>query len=159
MKGCKKPTQGGRGECGDSRKGERVREEEAGWEEVVEEVGGEVHFRGSLALARPNRAHLFFVCPGPLLVTCGKLPWEQFPILTKFVSRYHVGKNCFLIGPQKDENTKKIQKDKRTCHHCHHCTIVLKGDSGGPLHLINEGVFTQVTIAIVLVMTNHGHCC
>ena len=49
MKGCKKPTQGGRGECGDSRKGERVREEEAGWEEVVEEVGGEVHFRGSLA--------------------------------------------------------------------------------------------------------------
>ena len=38
MKGCKKPTQGGRGECGDSRKGERVREEEAGWEEVVEET-------------------------------------------------------------------------------------------------------------------------
>ena len=27
--------------------------------------------------------------------------------------------------------------------------IVLKGDSGGPLHLINEGVFTQV---------DHCHC-
>ena len=79
MKGCKKPTQGGRGECGDSRKGERVREEEAGWEEVVEEVGGEVHFRGSLALARPNRAHLFFVCPGPILVTCGKSALGTIP--------------------------------------------------------------------------------
>ena len=27
--------------------------------------------------------------------------------------------------------------------------IVIKGDSGGPLHLINEGVFTQV---------DHCHC-